>query len=76
MPMFLPSAVLLPTAAVVAAISIVLWRARTSQHDGHVAIIASTALALWSVSTTGSHIVESSNRGLLKASHRLGSTWP
>ena len=52
MPMFLPIAVLLPTAAVVAAISIVLWRARTSQRDGHVAIIASTALALWSVSTT------------------------
>ncbi|MGA3093270.1 MAG: hypothetical protein ABSD75_32145 [Terriglobales bacterium] len=41
----------LASAVVVIAISVMLWRARNSKREGQVAIVASTALALWSIAT-------------------------
>lgn len=52
MPSFLSIAVLVPTAAVVVAICAMLWRERTSQRDTLVALAASVALALWSITAT------------------------
>ena len=48
----LPIAVLVPSAAVVVAFSIVLWRAATSKTDRRTAIAAAAALTLWSVTST------------------------
>ena len=42
-------AVLVPTALVVVAMSVVLWRERRSAHDARVAIAGGIVLALWAV---------------------------
>lgn len=51
MPLLLPIAILLPTAAVVVAICVILWRARTSERDGRVAVVASGTLIAWGAIT-------------------------
>ena len=48
MTIFLPIAVLVPTAAVVAVLSIVLWRTHISRDDRRVALFATFGLAIWS----------------------------
>src|SRR6266851_1220154 len=52
MPLLFSAAILLPTVAVVVAICAILWRGRTSKHDGVVALVASTVLIVWSVAAT------------------------
>lgn len=49
---FLSIAILLPTVAVVVAICIMLWRARTSKREGRVAVVASSVLILWTATAT------------------------
>jgi hypothetical protein len=49
MTIFLPMVVLAPTAAVVAAVSVVLWRGGTTPRDRRVALTATAALTLWSI---------------------------
>ena len=46
------AAILLPTVVVVVAICAMLWRARTSKHDGVVALVSSMALVVWGVAST------------------------
>ena len=45
-------AVLLPTALVVAAVFVVLWRERTSRRDARMAIATGIVLAVWAMATT------------------------
>jgi len=48
----LPLVILLTTAAVVVAFGVIMWRARTTERDGWVAIVATTVLTAWSIITT------------------------
>jgi hypothetical protein len=52
MPSLLEVAVLLPTALVVVALFVVLWRERTSSHDARVAIASGLVLAVWAIAET------------------------
>jgi hypothetical protein len=52
MSIFLPIAVLIPTAVVVAAVSLILWHAAASKAERKVALVATVSLTVWSVLST------------------------
>jgi hypothetical protein len=52
MPSLLTIGVVVPTAVVVAALFLVLWRERASRHDARVAVTSGVVLATWAVAVT------------------------